>query len=180
MKQFLAPMTEMYADFRNIDDWEPIEVDEHDPMSSMGYAPVSIDPGLGKLTNFILDSGFYDFRNAKLFILNAKTQEQMILNHAITSLERSDCIPHFVEMASKITCDPPTARWILEYRSIIHFEWTPMDTVTIGPDLWFQMEIQKARQKGLIFSVNGLTLPIGLMNSMGSKLVDYADRHNLI
>ena len=160
------PITEIVAQFRNI------------PYDN-GYGWVDLQSIGGKLIEFVLDH-LDDFETAEILMVSAMTQEERIVSGWKNSLSICDDIESFVDMNDRILERIVEDRNILDHRDIFFFEFEPMDTVTIGPDLWLQRELSRARQLGLIISVNDHTLPMGLMNSMGPTLVRYAQKHKLI
>lgn len=168
--QYRVPMTEIVAQFRNI------------PYDN-GYGWTEINPLGGKLIEFVLDNialHHWDFETAEILMVSAMTQEDRILAGWIESFETCKTIDGFIDMGDRIFQNPVEDRNLLNNRDVFLFQFDPMDTVTIGPDLWLQRELSRARQLGLIISVNDHILPMGLMNSMGPSLVRYAQKHNLI
>jgi hypothetical protein len=164
--QYRVPMTEIVAQFRNT------------PYDN-GYGWTEVHSLGGKLIEFILDHAI-DFETAEILMVSAMTQEDRIIDGWKQSFETCKTIDGFIDMGDRIFQNPVEDRNLLNNRDVFLFDFEPMDTVTIGPDLWLQREMSRARQLGLIISVNDHILPMGLMNSMGPSLVRYAQKHNLI
>ena len=63
---------------------------------------------------------------------------------------------------------------IMEKHFLVRFQWEPLDLITMTPEVWLMTQCSKMRQLGLIYSIGTHTPPLGVMESMGSKLVALA------
>ena len=168
MRSIRVPMTEFFASERGY------ELDDE------GYAVVEIAPIGGKLIQFAANQ-LKDLQNDEILILSNENQEQKILASMKSSLEMSKDLEGFYDQTEKILeNETKLDRSILSHREIIEFQFNPMDCITTGPDLWFLQELSRARKLGLIFKINGMIPPLGLLESMGINLVRYARKENLI
>jgi hypothetical protein len=168
MKSIRVPMTQFFAAERGYD------------LDDDGYAMVEVSPIGGKLIQFALNQ-LSDLEDDELLILSGINQEQKILTSLKTSLDTTKDLEGFYDMTEKILeSESKLNSNILSHREIVEFEWQPMDCITIGPDLWFLQELSRARKMGLIFKINGMIPPVGLLESMGINLVRYARKENLI
>ena len=147
-----------------------------------GYSVVPVSPGMGKLLNFIYDN-VEDLETDEILVLDGKSQENKMLNQHQEFIKGADDLRTLSERMFQIqgvinrTSVPPQE---LHSRDVIIFEFRPIDTITIGPDLWFSQEISRARSLGLIFRVNTKVPSEGVLKSMGMNLFSYAKLHNLI
>lgn len=162
------PMTQTVASYRNV------ELDEY------GTAEVEFDPGLGKLSQLIY-SECDDLSTAEILILDKHSQADKIMNHHTTFLQTARSYEDFIERIDSIQEKlEKTNRRVLSEHDVIVFDWQPLDCVATSPGVWFSKEIARARELGLIFQINGHSVPESIMRSMGPKLVHTAKIKNLI
>lgn len=162
------PMTQTVAEYHGV------QLDEY------GTGEVQFDPGLGKLSSLI-HSECDDLSTSEILIMSKHSQADKVMKYHTNYLQSSRSYEDFIDRIDTIQEKiDKTKRLLLSERDVIVFDWEPLDCVSMSPGVWFSKEISRAREIGLIFQINGQSVPESVMQSMGPKLVRIAKLKNLI
>jgi len=69
---------------------------------------------------------------------------------------------------------------VMEKHFLISYQWEPWELVTMTPEVWLMTQCSRMRQMGLIYAIGDHTPPLGVMESMGTKLVALARENGLL